>query len=365
MSENEKKILELIRDNPFISQEELSKWIGISRSSVAGYISSLMKKGEIIGRAYMLPNEHHITCIGGANVDRKVQTFNPIRYQTSNPAFSTISSGGVARNVAENLGRLSCSTSLLTCVGDDKEGDWLLEETRHHQVDTHPSFVVPSERTGTYTAILNSSGEMELALADMQIYEQIEPSLLNKRWSFVSSSQMVFLDTNFPEATLSYLIERCKKEGIPLCINPVSAPKAKKLPKDLHGVNLIIPNKDEAEVLSGVRIGQQADYLRAGERILEKGVNQVIITLGEDGVFWATNSGMSEHILPFPVQTVDVTGAGDSLIAGVLFGLSQGESLSTSCRLGLASASYTIQTKETVYPHLSSTLLYEKIANAD
>jgi pseudouridine kinase len=361
MTNNEQKILELIRGNPFIAQDELSKKVGLSRSSIAGYISNLIKKGKIVGRAYVLPQEQHITCIGGANVDRKAQVFQPILYKTSNPATFTQSCGGVARNVAENLGRLGCSASLITCVGEDTEGTWLLEKTKQHHVDISQSVVIPMERTGTYTAIISPTGEMKLALADMEIYEKIELDMVEKRWSFISSSQMVFIDTNLPSNVLSYIIERCEKEDIPLCINPVSSPKAKKLPEKLHGVEVVFTNIDEAEVLSGMTIATKRDYMRASEEIMKKGVNKVIMTLGDKGIYVATQSGKTEHMISPKVTPVDVTGAGDSLIAGVLLGLSQGESLSTSCRLGMKAASLTLQTKDTVHPHLSRSKLYEQI----
>ena len=65
------RILELIRHNPHVSQQELSEQIGISRSAVAGHIASLTREGLILGRAYVLPQARRpIVCIGGANIDR-------------------------------------------------------------------------------------------------------------------------------------------------------------------------------------------------------------------------------------------------------------------------------------------------------
>ncbi|MCK9906799.1 PfkB family carbohydrate kinase, partial [Frankia sp. Cpl3] len=94
--------------------------VGISRSAVAGYIASLTRRGEIKGRAYILRQEALLTCIGGANLDRKARSKEKVRLHSSNPVSISESCGGVARNVAENLGRLGCNTSLITCVGEDK-----------------------------------------------------------------------------------------------------------------------------------------------------------------------------------------------------------------------------------------------------
>ena len=72
------RILALIQRNPYLSQQELSEQIGISRSAVAGHISALTREGLILGRAYVLPQvQRPIVCIGGANIDRKMRTLSP------------------------------------------------------------------------------------------------------------------------------------------------------------------------------------------------------------------------------------------------------------------------------------------------
>lgn len=78
------------------------------------------------------------------------------------------------------------------------------------------------------------------------------------------------MDTNFPAPVLKYIIDRCYKANIPLCITPVSSPKVKKLPQDLHGVTWLVANKDETEALSGVTIASENDFLDAARIILKK-----------------------------------------------------------------------------------------------
>jgi pseudouridine kinase len=113
------------------------------------------------------------------------------------------------------------------------------------------------------------------------------------------------------------------------------------------------------EVLTGMKIETISDCKIACKLIMQKGVQQVVMTLGVQGIFWATETE-NGHILPEKVEVVDVTGAGDALMAGVLFGLIQGKSLETACRLGLISASYTLQTTQSVF-NLSADLLYSKL----
>lgn len=69
MNEKEITILQLIQENPFLTQNELAEKTGLSRSAVAGYISALTREGKLLGRAYVLPQKKEVICIGGANIE--------------------------------------------------------------------------------------------------------------------------------------------------------------------------------------------------------------------------------------------------------------------------------------------------------
>lgn len=358
MSEKEAAILGLIKKDPFISQNELAERTGMSRSAVAGYISSLAKQGKLLGRAYVLPKRKQIVCIGGANIDRKIQVLEKLQAGTSNPASSSISCGGVARNIAENLGRLGLEVSLMTVVGDDHEGKRLFDQTKTF-VDMEPSKLMVGETTGTYTAILDSDGEMTFALADMGIYDSVDVDHIEKRWGFLASAELVMIDTNFPAGVLSKIVTRCKEEGIPLVITPVSAPKIKKLPAVLEGVTWLIANKDEAEALAGRKIREEGDFFKAAETIMQKGVEKVVITRGDKGLIYYTKMNEAGVILPPKVEVVDVTGAGDALVAGVIYGDLRGLNTEAACKIGMACSMITLSTEETVSSSLNHQYLQE------
>jgi len=350
--EKETLILEHLKANPFISQQQLAEKVNLSRSSVANYIGSLTAQGKIKGRAYIFPKEKVITCIGGANVDRKAQTKEAIRYHSSNPVTMSESFGGVARNVAENLAALGHEVSFLSIVGNDKEGQAILEDTKGLGIDVQLTEVVPGGRTGTYTALLDLSGEMAVSLANMDIYDQLTPEVVERKWSQVAGSQAIFLDTNAPAETLAYMVRRCAEDGLTLFIDPVSSLKSRKLPQDLTGVTVLLPNLEEAEELTGMKIETSADYSKATEIIRGRGVNSVVITLGEAGIFYSTPEG-SGQMVPYPVEIVDVTGAGDALTAGILSGVVQGYPLKEACKYGLAAAAFALATEQSASPDLS------------
>lgn len=358
MNEKEQLILQLIREEPFISQNELAEKTGLSRSAVAGYISSLTKAGKLLGRAYVLPKKKDILCIGGSNIDRKIQVINTLQYGTSNPAESNHSCGGVARNIAENLGRLGTDVALMTIVGEDHEGEWILDYTKTF-VDMSPSQVSPDMATGTYTAVLDTEGELAIALADMSIYDTVDIDFIEKKWGYVASAELVVIDTNFPADVLKQIITRCDEENIPLCITPVSAPKIAKLPQNLQGVTWLIANKDEAEALSGIAINDEGDFFKAAEIIMGKGVEKVVITRGDKGLIYFTKKGEAGVILPPEVKVEDVTGAGDSLVAGIMYAHLKGLDTESACKIGTACSMLTLQSHETVNPNLNHIKLQE------
>ncbi|RUS42881.1 carbohydrate kinase [Cohnella sp. AR92] len=372
--DREQQILSLIRRNPFISQKELAEQINISRSAVAGYIASLTRKGSIKGRAYVTSDEGSVICIGGANLDSKATGKQTLRLAASNPVTVTEACGGVARNIAENLAHLGCSVSLLALTGDDKAGHWVLEETARHGVDTSPSVMLRSERTGSYTAVLDQDGEMFLALANMDIYESFTPALLHEKWPHIASTRLVVVDTNLPADCLAYLVERCRAESLPLFIDPISPEKSKKLPDSLQGVTAIFPNLAEARELAyGGKMGtgtegavpaedRSAEAGRLAAAIRERGAGHVFITMGKDGVFYSGSEAESgTQLAAIPTEVVEVTGAGDAFLAGVAYGVLRERNYLEACQLGLAASHLALQTSDSVSDRLTAEELNQTI----
>ena len=293
-----------------------------------------------------------ITCIGGANIDRKAVSKEAIRYYSSNPVVMSESFGGVARNVAENLAQLGSRVSFLSVVGNDKEGLSLLDDAKRKGIDASLTEVVSSCRTGTYTALLDVDGEMVISLADMDIYDQLTPAIIEDKWASIASSQAVFIDTNIPDETIAYTMRRCRQDNIFLCVDPVSSLKSRKLPQDLTGVKVILPNLEEAEELSGMKVSVAGDYRVVADAIKDRGVENVVITLGSEGVFYSSGND-SGQLMPYEVEIVDVTGAGDALTAGVLASMIYEFDLKEACRYGLVAAAFTLRTGYSVARDLS------------
>ncbi|MDQ6596033.1 carbohydrate kinase family protein [Bacillus salipaludis] len=294
----------------------------------------------------------NVLCIGGANIDRKIQTINHLTFKTSNPAKSTMSCGGVARNIAENLGRLGLNSSLLGYIGDDPEGKWLRKTTGEY-VDVSLLEALPGKSTGTYTAVLDEEGEMAIALADMAIYDHVEEDFIEKKWP-QDRPAIVLLDTNLPAVIIELVIQHCRSENIPICIATVSVAKSEKLPRSLEGITWLVANEKEAEALSNIKIKTEGDFFKAAVEILNKGVKKVVISRGDKGLIYFTKDGEAGALVAPEVPVTDVTGAGDSLIAGIIYADLKGLNTEDSCKIGLSCSYLTIRSKETVNPELNN-----------
>jgi pseudouridine kinase len=135
--------------------------------------------------------------------------------------------------------------------------------------------------------------------------------------------------------------------------------KAARLQGILRGIDTLFANGDEASYLSHVPIRAPLDVCEAGYRLMCNGVGSVVITRGQEGAFVASPFDY-DFFLPPPVDVNEVTGAGDALIAGVIFGRIGGHAMDEAMKLGLACAAWAVEAAETVNPSLSADMVIER-----
>ena len=358
MTQRERQILNWIEADPMISQQELADRAGITRSSVAVHISNLMKKGCIAGKGYIVTRSPYVTVVGGMNMDIGGRPYKKLVAKDSNPGAVRMSPGGVGRNIAHNMSLLGLDVRLLTAFGDDVYAQKLAAVCGELGIDISQSPVIPGGHTSTYLFVNDESGDMQLAVSDMDIYDHLTPQVLQSRRQLLDGSQVVVLDTNLPAETVAWVAKNCRA---PIFADPVSSAKAEKLRPVLGRLHTLKPNRIEAELLSGVAISDDASLRRAADALLETGLHRVFISLGADGVFAADRSGQVLH-LPAPEgNIVSTTGCGDSFMAALAWAYLQGSDLERSARAGLAASTITMASADTISSAMSESALLEKL----
>jgi len=249
---------------------------------------------------------------------------------TSNPAAVRMVPGGVGRNVAENLARLGVDVRLLGAVGDDLISDRLLADTRDAGVDISAAVRARGRSCSVYVALLDGRGELDTAAADMSVMDAVDPACVENWRSLIQQSSMVVADANVQAPTLQRIVEIANEANVPLILEPVSVAKAQRV-ADLKGEAFVVtPDAAEALVLD-----------RAPALV----TRNTVVTLGPDGVRWTDHQTAMSVVTPaHEVTVVDVTGAGDAFVAGLVAALHHGWEMGPALKVALDSAAVVVGT---------------------
>ena len=312
----------------------------------------------------------YIAGIGGANVDIHGQSDAPIVMRDSNPGRLHLSAGGVCRNICDNLCRLGLTVELCSAVGGDAYGDMLRGACTAAGIGTRHLAVFPAQNTSAYISIMDSEGDMLVAMSDMHILkEALTPSYVEGLLPVLNGADVCVADANLSAGALETLATRCT---VPLMLDPVSTAWARNAAPLAGYFHTLKPNRIEAELLSGVKISDDATLHQAAQALLDQGVQRVFLSLGGDGVFAAQQGethlepickaemrkgcgALRKKSRPFPMK--NATGAGDATMAGIVYawvnGLSPGDTLDFALGAGLAA----IDSADTINPAMSPALV--------
>jgi pseudouridine kinase len=291
-----------------------------------------------------------IICIGGAVLDRNLTCTDGYTAGASNPVRSASGFGGVARNVAESLGRLGAQVTLVSAVGNDAAGARLTAALKDARVGTDGLATIAGHSTAEYLAAMNK-GEMVAAFADMEIFDQLTPDRVAPALANLPPTGIVFADCNLPAETITMLCERARLQQYLLAIDGVSPAKIKRLPKKLGDIGVLFTNAAQVTELT-----RQSSGHKGVERMLKRGIRNMVATMGRHGLILAEDAKITVMDAP-NVPIVSVSGAGDAVAAGTLFGLSRGQMMVDSVMCGVALAALVLQSVHTVPPQLSLDVL--------
>jgi len=303
-----------------------------------------------------------VLAIGAAGLDMVGVLSEPVTERLSNPASIRFSFGGVARNVAENLARLGHPVRLATAVGEDPFGSDLLEHTASCGVDVSPSIHVEGHDTGSYLAVYDQDGTLQMALEDMQVLQALTPAYIRELEPLFEDSSLIFVDANLPPKTLKVLFQQARRLKVPVCADTTSVVLAERLLPYLKYLFLLSTNSKEASVLTNHThdVTGRASALEVSRFFVNQGVEVVLIALAAFGVVYAT-SETSGHVPAIRTKVVDPTGAGDALTATTLFGLLNDIPLDDCVRMGVTAASMVLKHTGPVYPGISLESLYDQL----
>lgn len=248
--------------------------------------------------------------------------------------------GGKGFNQAVAAHRAGGRVAMATKLGRDMFGQAALDAMAQLGMSRQHVFTDPDRQTGAaLIAVDEGTGQNQITVvpgacgcfSDAEVGEM-------ERLLQDSGILLVQLEIDLP--TVGRLIEAAARLGVTAILNPAPV---QPLPEGLLSkVSLITPNEVEARMLTGVTVDGEAAAETAARWFLERGVDQVVITLGERGVY--AHDGTAGRTIPArPVRALDTTGAGDAFNGGLAAALAEGQDLWEACRFANTLASLSVQ----------------------
>ncbi|MGL5314264.1 MAG: carbohydrate kinase family protein [Peptostreptococcaceae bacterium] len=278
------------------------------------------------------------------------------RSNDSNPGKVKTSFGGVCRNIAECMARVDVNTKFISILGDDEAGLRMMEHSKVMNYDMSESLIVEGGHTPTYMAILDEQGEMVSAVVDMKIIDMFTTDFIDSKAEIIKNCEYMILDSDRPDI-VEYILKTFSGDT-KFILDPVSAAKAKLVKHLIKYFHTIKPNRYEAEIMCGFKIHNDEDLRKAGQYFRDLGIENVFITLDEDGIYY--NNGAQEGKLKAnDVKVVNVTGAGDSFVAGIASGYMNDINIVDTVKYAISMSTITIATEETIHPEMCNELVKE------
>ncbi|RZF24336.1 ribokinase [Paraburkholderia sp. UYCP14C] len=280
-----------------------------------------------------------IVVAGSANMDLVVHAERlPARGETLlGGAFATFA-GGKGANQAVAAARLGASVAMLGCIGDDAFGAHLRESLSSEHIDTAHLHTVHDTSTGIAVITVAADGANTIVVSP-GANAALTPGHVDAAQGAIGAAGILICQLEVPLDTVRHAISVAARLGTPVLLNPAPA---QPLPDALYReVGLMVLNETEAHLLTDVPVDGPASAREAAARLRAKGVETVIVTLGAEGVWYAT-SGEEDH-LPAPrVDAIDTTAAGDTFVGGFAAERVRGASIRDAIDFGQRAAALSV-----------------------
>lgn len=257
---------------------------------------------------------NNVLVIGSSNTDMVVKTSRfPNPGETILGGDFFVFPGGKGANQAVAASRIGANVRFICATGDDNFGKQAIAGYEAEGIATDAIISIPEKASGIALITVNEKGENEIVVAP-GANAALGPDHISTNTNLLLEADIILTQLEIPLETIHFLGDFCKSHNKKLILNPAPAQSLDKTL--LNGLFAITPNQTEAQLLTGVQVISNQSAKSAAQVLLERGVKNVVITLGANGVFYHGEFG-ELHGKPPKVEAIDTTAAGD-VFNGVL-----------------------------------------------
>lgn len=223
--------------------------------------------------------------------------------------------GGKGANQAVAAAKLGGTVTMLGAVGDDVFGSRLLDNLRAYDIDAELVTASPSHSTGVAFILVDRTGQNLISFVT-GANGSLEKGIVDQAHTVIAEADVLLVQLECPLAVVEYAVKTASDLGTDVILNP--APALEVSDDTLTCCSVVMPNETEAEILTGIQVDDRKSAYEAASRLLERGGDTVVITLGDRGAYILGGSEQRGKMVPAPrVTSVDAVAAGD-VFAGAL-----------------------------------------------
>lgn len=282
-----------------------------------------------------------ILVIGSLNMDLVVSTNKIPRIGETvlGSGFSTVP-GGKGANQAVAAARLGAHVDMIGCVGEDLFGKELISNLKANGVGAECVKEIKDVPTGIAMIVINEGNNF--IIVDPGANFKVSSEFIKQYEYKIKQSDIIVIQLEIPFETVKTAVNIAFEHRKKIILNPAPA---QQLPDDiLNKITLLTPNETECEILTGIRINTKDDASKAIQYLMNKGVKQVVVTMGSKGSVYNIGNRI-EYRPARKVEAVDTTAAGDSFTAAVAVGMSKGMDFEKSVEFANVVGSLTVTKK--------------------
>lgn len=281
----------------------------------------------------------HVLVIGSSNTDLVMRTPRlPTPGETLlGGTFFTVQ-GGKGANQAVAAARAGAQTTFIARVGNDDFGQKALLSFQKENILTDHILTDPDLPSGVAFILVDEKGENSIVVAS-GANAALSPIQLDAAENIFQKTDICLLQLETPLDTVLHATFMAKQYNTPVILNPAPATQ---LPEEIWAhLFLITPNETETEMLTGIAPNTDHNAQKAAQVLLDRGVQNVIITLGSRGALLVTST-QATHIAAPQVTPIDTTAAGDAFNGALAYALASGQPLVDATRFACVAGALTV-----------------------
>jgi ribokinase len=281
-----------------------------------------------------------IVVVGSLNMDLVVQV-----PEIPKPGETVLGSnfgafpGGKGANQAVAAARLGAAVTMIGQVGDDSYGKTLVANLASEGVNTEYIYIDGNNATGVAMITVDERGQNSIAVASGANYS-LTAEHIQSAWEKIGEIDILIMPLETPIETICEAAKLAKDQNVRVVLNP--APARSLDPDLLSMVDILIPNEHEVLQIAEYIDNSDLSIEESAKVLINRGVNTVVITLGENGVMIVDKKLGVMTIPSIKVDVLDTTAAGDSFVGALAVGLVEGKSLSDACSFANAAGAITV-----------------------